>query len=439
LLFSEPHRDAVGTYGPLWRQWLESSYVHPDTGRLIELRPWSVPVIDRLAEHDRDGVLCWSRALLSTPRQAAKTTTAMVYGLARAAVGTWEGPQRVLWTANTLQSARRVLAQLWPWAAASGLKVSQATDAPSVLWPAGSEFRGLSAMNVWGRTADLGIVDEGWNIDPETVHDALLPAQLATRSPQVLIVSTSHREATGLVPAWLADESVCRIVWGAGPDDDPHDPVVWRRSSPVWSRQRAAACEAAQHAPGFEQQYLNVWPSGRPGGSGWPAGWLECPALAGSPPPGLLAAVEVDHERRKYGLAVVQATTYRTEVWTASCGSLTEVREQLTRWAPASVLVGASLRNDLVGGAWVVHPMGRQETAMASPLVAELVRAGRLAHDHRDGVAAEVGRARVTTLESGPALSATRSGGSIPCLKAIVWAAWAVHQPEFQPVKPQIW
>ena len=172
---------------------------------------------------------------------------------------------------------------------------------------------------------------------------------------------------------------------------------------------------------------------------GWPVGWSELPTVAGRPRPGLVGAVEVSQDRSRFGVAVADVDGRGTvTICSAGFGTLDEARQQLARWAPRVVLAGATIAAEVVGG-WQVHPIGVKETGWATPVLADLVRRGRVVHDHDSRTLHEVELARITTTEGGPLLSARRSEGPVPIVKAITWAAWAVVDGRFAPVEAAIW
>jgi hypothetical protein len=92
--------------------------------------------------------------------------------------------------------------------------------------------------------------------------------------------------------------------------------------------------------------------------------------------------------------------------------------------------VGASLAEDVVSSTWTAYLTGQKETRQASTVVPDLVKRGKLAHDHQPEVAEEVAGAKVIRTEAGILLSARASVDSVAILKAVVWASWACLRPD---------
>jgi hypothetical protein len=150
-------------------------------------------------------------------------------------------------------------------------------------------------------------------------------------------------------------------------------------------------------------------------------------------------AVETATDRSRFGLAAASAVDGRVSVWSRTVSSVEEVRAVLAGWSPGVVLAGVTLAAELGGGVWRVEPVGTKETGWATPILADAVTRGRLSHDHDPGMLREVENAKVSHVEAGPVLSARRSDGPIPTVKAVCWAAWAALDGRFAPVRARIW
>ena len=57
---------------------------------------------------------------------------------------------------------------------------------------------------VYGYDVCLGLVDEGWDVKPDTVNEGLEPAALERQSAQVSLTSTAHRRATSMMRSEIA-------------------------------------------------------------------------------------------------------------------------------------------------------------------------------------------------------------------------------------------
>lgn len=149
--------------------------------------------------------------------------------------------------------------------------------------------------------------------------------------------------------------------------------------------------------------------------------------------------MEVSADRSRYGVAAAQTDSWgTTRVWSAGATSAGEALAILRSWRPVTVLAGVTIVDEF-GGPWNTERVGLTETRLASPVLADLIARGRLLHDHDPRTLVEVAGARVGQTETGVVLSASRSGVSIPTIKAACWAAWGVVDGRFVVVKAQIW
>jgi hypothetical protein len=274
----------VGSYGPDAIEWIEST-------QNIRLRWWQCLAIVRQLEHREDGTLTHRVIVESAPRRAGKSVRVRGVALWRMAHPEVFGEvQTVIHTGSDVAICREIQRGAWRWAEdvagwtvvrANGKEAIEAADDGGPADLSGSRWMVRSQNAVYGYDATLGIVDEGWNVKPDTVTEGLEPATLERLSPQLHLTSTAHRRATSLMPQFLKtaltmeDPETLLIVWAAPADADPGDPEVWRAASPHWSEDRrrmitnkyarALAGEADPEADdpdpmaGFTAQYLNVW------------------------------------------------------------------------------------------------------------------------------------------------------------------------------------
>jgi hypothetical protein len=263
---------------------------------------------------------------------------------------------------------------------------------------------------------------------------------------QLWLLSTANPATTALFPSYRrrAIEGAPRVFmaeWSAPPNADLADPEVWRAATPHWTAARAELMSAAQNTRGFGEQWCNRWPhvEAKQDRAGFPVGWDECPRVESSPPRGGTAAVETSQDRAVFGVAVVSVDAAGVmQVWSRSFPSAAMAAEQLAEWRPAVLLVGLSIK-ELFPGPWSTFPVGTKETRLATPVLDDLVRRRRLAHDHDAETAGQVAAARTSLVESGLVLSAAKSEGPVSSVKALCWAAWAVEDGQFAPVKAAIW
>ncbi|MBA2952196.1 HNH endonuclease [Nocardioides sp. MAH-18] len=449
LLMSPPHPSATGSYGELAAKWAEA-----ELG--LRLRWWQRLALRRLLEHDAEGSLCWTTALVSTPRRAGKSTLLMVLALWRISHGDLFGEpvQSAIHCAADKQAVAEVMRKSFGWAQTNGHAVRRANGQEAVELTTGGRWLLRSTSAVYGYEVDLGIVDEAWAVDPETVDDGLEPGLAHRPSPQLLVTSTAHRRATSLMRRRLAaatagmgeDTSTLVLLWGAPADAPLGEVGTWRAASPFWTVQverlisdrwervqRGEADPAADDpdpVEGFAAQYLNRWPptdavpvrreepavpaelwTGALTEDGTPSGRPAVAALESWFAVGpALAVAWVDEA----GRAVVSARQADTLADAAD----------LVRTAGAPVLlVGKSLTDDAalttLAGSVTIEPTGGTTWNVVSELRRYLDE-GRLRHDGSPLLADQVAGLVVVDAATGPRL---RPGAVVSAVKAAVWAA----------------
>jgi phage terminase large subunit-like protein len=285
LWMSPPPEDAVCSYG--WDgcehlagaaaavSWIEETL-------RITLRWWQRLAIVRQLEHREDGTLCHREIVESAPRRAGKSLRIKGLVLWRMEHGytLFGEAQTIVHTGSDVAVCRKLQKESWTWAQRRRWTVTKA-NGKEAIENASAQWLVRSQDGVYGWDVMFGLVDEGWDVKPDTVTEGLEPATMERASPQLHLTSTAHRRATSLMRAKIADAlatadpEVLLLVWAAPFGSDPADPEVWRAASPHWSQDRrkmiarkytaAAAGQADPEADdpdpmaGFEAQYLNIW------------------------------------------------------------------------------------------------------------------------------------------------------------------------------------
>jgi len=278
--------DAVGSYGWLAIPWIER--VERKT-----LRWWQRLSLVRQLEHRADGSLCWRKKIESAPRRAGKSVGLRGGALWRMEYAEKElltefgsfvpfaEVQTVIHTGSDIAICREIQRGAWRWAEEYDWTVTRANGKEAVESPAGDRWLVRAQDAVYGYDVCLGMVDESWNVKPDTVSEGIDPATLERCNPQVVLTSTAHRRATSLMRSELTaamsleDPDTLLLLWAAKMGSDPADPATWRAASPHWTedRRRLIAAkykkalsgevdpEADDPDPmkGFEAQYLNIW------------------------------------------------------------------------------------------------------------------------------------------------------------------------------------
>ena len=409
--------------------WLAS-----DAGGNLQLWPWQQRVLQRALEVDAQGRLCWTYVVVSTGRQSGKSILARAVATARCHfAGRFGEPQDVLHVANALRAAQRIMMPAWRWATEEGLGIRKATGNEKIIWPDGSQWSIQATNSIYGASGGLILADEAWDLDRAEMENSTFPTMLQRTQPQVWMLSTANDAATDFIPyyrrqAISGDVDTMIAEWSVPPTADHTDPVVWRRYAAHWTDQREKFMRAAMRSASFRPQYLNQWPSDVLGDPEWPPGWGQCSRVSGGPPPGGVAAVDAGRDRSAWGVSVAVLEGDRVRVWSRRVGTQDQAVQLLTAWQPQRVLVGLSHR-DVIVGPWVVEGAGSRETYEATPVLADLVRRGRVSHDGDADLAAQVAAARVTETERGTLLSGKASRGPVETLKVTAWAVWGALRP----------
>jgi hypothetical protein len=446
LAMSPPPADAVGSYGAQAVEWIEAT-------QRLTLRWWQALAITRQLEHRADGTLCHRSVVESTPRRAGKSVRIRGMALWRLAHAEQFGePQSIIHTGSDVAICREIQRGAWRWCEQSGWTVGRANGKEAVETPNDDRWLVRAQRAVYGYDVCFGIVDEGWDVEPDTVSEGLEPAMLERSSPQLHLTSTAHRRATSMMRSALQhafsadDPAVLLLLWGARPGSDPADVNVWRAASPYWSDDRrmmiAGKYEkalAGEDDPelddpdpmrGFEAQYLNVWRlrERREVGAAvvtehaWAALVADVPADRA---PDAVAVedwytegVNVAQAWHVDGGAVVSVATY-VDV----AGAVEAVEASgFTR----AVLAGASIATDpawKAAGVRVTPQKGTVRGAVED--LGRLLTDGVLAHDGGAELSSQVLALRTSPGVDGPRLRSTAPADGV---KAAVWAALAARK-----------
>jgi hypothetical protein len=446
LAMSPPPADAVDSYGAEAVEWIE-------TTQGITLRWWQALAITRQLEHRADGTLCHRSVVESTPRRAGKSVRIRSLALWRLAHAEMFGePQVIIHTGSDVAICREIQRGAWRWAERQEPKwdVSRANGKEGVETPAGDRWLVRAQRAVYGYDVCLGFIDEGWDVDPDTVSEGLEPAIIERSSPQIHLTSTAHRRATSLMRTSLLhafttdDPTTLLLLWGARPGSDPADPAAWRAASPHWSddRRRMIATKyekalAGEDDPelddpdpmrGFEAQYLNIWRLRERREKGQPVlseqAWA---ALATNVPDRAPDAVAVEDWYTE-GVNVAQAWRVddRAVVSVATFGDVAAaVAAVAASGFRRPVLAGASLCMDPAWKAAGVRTTPQKGTVRAAVEdLGRLLTDGVLAHDGAAELATQVLALRVSPGVDGPRLHSTAPADGV---KAAVWAALAAR------------
>lgn len=444
LAMTAPHPDAVGSYGAEAIAFVEGL-------ERKRLRWWQRLAITRQLEHDADGRLVWRVVVESASRRSGKSVRVRGLALWRMTFGPqlFGERQEVVHTGSDLAVCRKAQKEAWRWSRSQGFTVTQGNGKEAIETPEGDTWLVRAQAATYGWDTTLGMVDEAWDVSPDTVADGLEPSLMERQSSQLHLTSTAHRRATSLmrrrISAALAgdDGETLLLLWAAAPGSDPSSEETWRAASPHWTEDRrrmiASKYEKALQGEvdpqaddldpmaGFTAQYLNQWvltPVAAVAGSpvvdedDWSAlseqpgdAQPEAVSVKGWPGEGLSVA-----RAWRQGERVVVAAEDVSTV--AAAAALTKV------WQCSPVLVGASLADDPAwSGVNVQSETMAARTAVAD--LAGLLRDGALRHDGGQHLTGQVLSLRTSPGADGLRL---RSTGRADAVKAAVWAAQAARR-----------
>ena len=438
-LFSPSHPNAVDTAGPLMVQAIND--LHKQMRR-PPLRAWQRLVLHRAFELDSDGEYCWRTILVLCPRGAGKSW--LLQGVAmlrllRPELFHGGAPQGILHTSRRLANAIEVQSQVWGFFEdRDDAKIRRRSGGEQISMADGSVWTLAVPRAAYGlHNRGLLIGDEAHGIDPIEYARACVPTQVAvTKHAQQWLFSTRHSDETAMIQttkeqARDPENQTMLAEWSA----DPADPLAmetFKACSPHWDRGREnavkALLQAGEDVSVLRTQWANIGPTGdNPAGSaGWPIGWSEAPLLRDDPPAAAIAGIEVARDGMSYGLALCDRdlASGQWRLWTKTVETFAEAIDVLRAWAPWRIACGAGFAQDLISAhlpAEIVTA-GRAELLVGSAGFAASVARGELSHNHERETTEQVLRAAAVESEHGPVLSAKRSTGEIPTLRAAIFA-----------------
>lgn len=444
LYMTPPHPDAVGSYGADAIEWIQST-------QRIRLRWWQQLAITRQLEYREDGSLVWRSVVESCPRRAGKSVRIRGLALWRMAHADLIGEvQTVVHCGNDLPICREIQRGAWRWADSQGWVVTKANGKEAIEADDGSRWLVRSQDGVYGWDAGLAVVDEAWDVKPDTVSEGLEPAMLERLWSQLHLTSTAHRRATSLMKQKITDAltvddgETLLMLWGAPPGSDPGDPEVWKAASPYWSEDRRrmiankySKAEAGELDPqaddldpmaGFTAQYLNIWQltasvkdRGNPivSEDDWSALAEEVPAERPNS-----AAIEswfADGVSLALGWRMAGRVVVAVEDYPTLDEAVAALRESGFR---GFATVGATLLEDPALDGLRCRK-GQLRTSASVQEFARLMAEDAVRHDGGEHLAGQVLAARVMPGADGPRLV---SNGRADAIKAAGWAVAACRR-----------
>jgi hypothetical protein len=454
-LMSDPHPEAVGTLG--WavikrmEARREADMLTPKKAK--KLRWWQKLVIVRLYEYkivDGQIVLCWEEAFLSTSRQVGKSVLMREVALDR--ITQWEHfgeAQLVLHVAKDLTIADEIQRPARQWAEMVGDPWHPVGN--NGKWAV--EFQGMlgrwlirAQKAVYGYSATVAMIDEGWAIDEDTISEGIEPTMAEREQPQMLLISTAHSECSTLMPtrraealAGLGAGEKLMLEWSA-PEvalTDPTRAAYVRMASPFWSEHRKRFVMGKILREGAAEQWLNIWPN--IGGNvetmvsaeHWES--LRVPDLSMPKGSGTGRTVVMYPDLTQSYWHVIEAATGEGEVANVRMiGTLPSIKEALTvvgetaKGGSVELIVPRVIRGRIpkMPGVRATILAGESDLSAAATTVRPMLLSGRVRHDGSALLTEQMVGSVVETYGETIRISAKKSPGPVEAAKAAVLGAW---------------
>jgi phage terminase large subunit-like protein len=241
------------------------------------LMPWQHEANAITTELNEHGWFAYRQVVIEVMRQQGKTVDLLSMMIAR---GLRRPGTQIAYTAQTHKDARkRLLDTWWPIIERSKLRqfidVRRGSGSEAYLFKNGSMLSLVSSTQVSGHgdSLDLGVIDEAWAQPDDHLEQAMRPAMM-TRDAQLWVVSAAGTEKSAYFRGKVEDgraraemgvtSNGCYIGYSAADDEDPADPVTWRRRMPALgitvSEETVKADFELMDLPEFRRAYLCQWP-----------------------------------------------------------------------------------------------------------------------------------------------------------------------------------
>jgi phage terminase large subunit-like protein len=210
------------------------------------LMPWQDDLNMLGTELDSVGRFVYRQVVVEVMRQQGKSVDLLSMMVAR---GLRRPGTQISYTAQTRLDARhRLLDVWWPRIARSKLApfidVRRGSGSEALIFRNGSLLGLVSNTQTSGHgdVLDLGVIDEAWAQEDDHLEQAMRPAMM-TRDAQLWIVSAAGTEKSTYFRGKVEDgraraemgltDTGCYVGYSFADDEDPADPVTWRRRMPA--------------------------------------------------------------------------------------------------------------------------------------------------------------------------------------------------------------
>jgi hypothetical protein len=459
-LMTVPHARATGSLGKEFIDWAES---RTDS----HLRWWQRLVATRLLEHDENEQLVWETMVLSMARQLGKSWLLRELLLWRIHQAERFGEvQDVMHTGKDLAVCKEVQrpARIWAKIHKDIYRVREVNGQEEIEFlQDGSRWMLRAKEAVYGYAVSCGAADEAWKVPASSVDEGLTPTMTEREQSQLLLVSTAHRLATGLMigrrQTALSDldggDGDLLIEWSTPPDHALDNVAGWRLASPHWTPQRERLISKRYQAmmdgesadpdepdpeQSFRAQWLNQWPSRKIEQPGAVQDLLKQGVWMSLTQPGIdtggdvFVGVEDDYGFGAAVACVVETDDDRFEIdawlrddWDSAMADLERLTETRTI---RELHVGASIldRVPTDGMLPIARPAVAAQARSGLALLRDLAAGGQLVHDTTTG---ELDNAlRLAQVRESPATGLNLlPSGPTHLIKAVAWALLAAHRP----------
>jgi phage terminase large subunit-like protein len=420
----------------------------------VELMPWQIVALNGQLEHDEAGALFHRQSLVSVARQNGKTVALKsLLGFWLTEMAAMRGEkQTVISTAHELSLASALFQELAPILETHyGAKAKWSFGRNELTMPDGSMWlvRAATPSAGHGRSPDLILADEIWDISADVIDQGLMPSQRARKSPLLSMWSTAGTEASDAMTRWRnagiriidtgADSRLFFAEWSPPPGVE----LMSKEGRRYWGWANPAlghtldldTLEAEAEAPNraaFLRGSLNLWVATD---QGWlkPGVW-EGAATDSIPETGGVLSVETSMDESRYvGVRsvsvednVVTTVAFTCDTLAGFLDHLTEAMQdtklQLTATPSLSEHVPLELRRRMT-------VVGYSELLRFTSLVRSLITEGRLRHTGEIELAEHMNRSVAVKTTAGLALSSQRSPGPIELARCLVWSAAMASKP----------
>lgn len=329
--------------------------------------PWQRHVADVALEVSPvTGKLAYREVVLTVPRQSGKTFLLLCLMVHRAQG--FGGPQRIVYTAQTRNDARRKwedehVAILDRSPLRDLYRVRRNNGSEAIRWNNGSMHAITSSTERagHGETLDLAVLDEAFAHEDARLEQGLSPTMITRPQPQLWIVSTAGTrrslylrgkiDAGRVRVAQGVRDSAAYFEWSAPPEADPGDEETWRACMPALGHTVDIEAIRTEYArmdlPEFRRAYLNQWADDAP--DDWSVisrdAWMALADPASTPVDPVAFAVDVSPDRAASAIAVAGQRSdglMHVEVAEHDRGTgwvVDRLRQMVAKWSPSVVVV----------------------------------------------------------------------------------------------------